>query len=330
MAGAVLVMLAAFSPWALLRLLPLAELASGAAGCAPRRATHRRRRARRRRAIGARRRRGLGVADRLRRDATQAADESRRRAGGRRSRTSPDCVDGGPQASSGDGAAPGRRRPGTAESGDPATPNEPTRPTPARPSPTRRHGTRARDLGATLAGTRAQRRSNLLATPVSLTRTSATLVTDERLTYRFGPLERRGLLGQLRAGQAVAVGAGRARGDRRARPRADGGRRVPRRAARSAAALLVAFAPLGRPHRRGVGCRSSSPFALRSLRGPAPLPLARSRRRDGRGRARPAAATPAEASASGRAEPRSRASGSSTPPTATARSGSSASSAAGG
>ena len=32
MTGAVLVLLAAFSPWALLRLIPLAELASGAAG----------------------------------------------------------------------------------------------------------------------------------------------------------------------------------------------------------------------------------------------------------------------------------------------------------
>ena len=32
MAGAVLVLLAAFSPWALLRLIPLAELASGAVG----------------------------------------------------------------------------------------------------------------------------------------------------------------------------------------------------------------------------------------------------------------------------------------------------------
>ena len=32
MAGAVLIMLAAFSPWALLRLIPLAEVASGAAG----------------------------------------------------------------------------------------------------------------------------------------------------------------------------------------------------------------------------------------------------------------------------------------------------------
>jgi hypothetical protein len=33
-------------------------------------------------------------------------------------------------------------------------------------------------------------------------------VTGERLTYRFGPLERRGILGQLRAGQAAAVAAG--------------------------------------------------------------------------------------------------------------------------
>jgi hypothetical protein len=33
-------------------------------------------------------------------------------------------------------------------------------------------------------------------------------VTGERLTYRFGPLERRGILGQIRAGQAVAVAAG--------------------------------------------------------------------------------------------------------------------------
>jgi hypothetical protein len=33
-------------------------------------------------------------------------------------------------------------------------------------------------------------------------------VTAERLSYRFGPLERRGLLGQVRGGQAVAVAAG--------------------------------------------------------------------------------------------------------------------------
>jgi hypothetical protein len=33
-------------------------------------------------------------------------------------------------------------------------------------------------------------------------------VTEERLTYRFGPLERRGLLGQLRLGQAASVAAG--------------------------------------------------------------------------------------------------------------------------
>ncbi len=33
-------------------------------------------------------------------------------------------------------------------------------------------------------------------------------MTEERLTYRFGPLERRGLLGQLRLGQAGAVAGG--------------------------------------------------------------------------------------------------------------------------
>ena len=33
-------------------------------------------------------------------------------------------------------------------------------------------------------------------------------MTDERLTYRFGPLERRGILGQVRAGQAVAAATG--------------------------------------------------------------------------------------------------------------------------
>ena len=33
-------------------------------------------------------------------------------------------------------------------------------------------------------------------------------MTGERLTYRFGPLERRGILGQIRAGQAAAVAVG--------------------------------------------------------------------------------------------------------------------------
>jgi hypothetical protein len=70
-------------------------------------------------------------------------------------------------------------------------------------------------------------------------------VTDERLTYRFGPLERRGILGQIRAGQAVAVAAGAFAAivalDRA--PTAAGaflGTLV------VAASLLVAFAPVGR------------------------------------------------------------------------------------
>ncbi|MBV9685378.1 MAG: hypothetical protein JO046_26530, partial [Solirubrobacterales bacterium] len=33
-------------------------------------------------------------------------------------------------------------------------------------------------------------------------------MSDERLTYRFGPVERRGILGQLRPGQATVIAAG--------------------------------------------------------------------------------------------------------------------------
>ena len=49
-------------------------------------------------------------------------------------------------------------------------------------------------------------------------------VTPGRLTYRFGPLERRGILGPVRAGQALMLGRRRAAGDRGARPVPDGGR----------------------------------------------------------------------------------------------------------
>jgi hypothetical protein len=31
-------------------------------------------------------------------------------------------------------------------------------------------------------------------------------VSDERLTYRFGPIERRGILGSVRTGQAIVLG----------------------------------------------------------------------------------------------------------------------------
>ncbi len=33
-------------------------------------------------------------------------------------------------------------------------------------------------------------------------------MTPDRLSYRFGPLERRGLLGPLRSGQVICLGAG--------------------------------------------------------------------------------------------------------------------------
>jgi hypothetical protein len=71
------------------------------------------------------------------------------------------------------------------------------------------------------------------------------VVTGERLTYRFGPLERRGILGQIRGGQAAAVAAGALAAifvlDRA--PTAAGafvGTLL------LAASMVVAFAPIGR------------------------------------------------------------------------------------
>ena len=89
-------------------------------------------------------------------------------------------------------------------------------------------------------------------------------MTGERLTYRFGPLERRGLLGQLRGGQAA-----RSRRERRRRSLCSTARR--RRAARSSGRccwgpVLIAFAPLGRQPLRN-GRRSCSRSPLRLLRG---------------------------------------------------------------
>ena len=70
-------------------------------------------------------------------------------------------------------------------------------------------------------------------------------MTGERLSYRFGPLERRGILGQVRGGQAAAV----ATGALAAIVMLD---RAPTAAGAFlgmlllASALLVAFAPVGR------------------------------------------------------------------------------------
>ena len=102
-------------------------------------------------------------------------------------------------------------------------------------------------------------------------------MTGERLTYRFGPLERRGILGQIRAGQAVAVAAGALAAivvlDRA--PTAAGaflGTLL------VAASLLVAFAPVGR---RTVDewLPVVASFGVRRARGRLRLPLARSHRR---------------------------------------------------
>jgi Putative type VII ESX secretion system translocon, EccE len=70
-------------------------------------------------------------------------------------------------------------------------------------------------------------------------------MTEERLSYRFGPVERRGLLGQLRAGQAAVVAAGAVAAivaiDRD--PSAAGAFLA---MLGLAAALALAFAPVGR------------------------------------------------------------------------------------
>jgi hypothetical protein len=90
-------------------------------------------------------------------------------------------------------------------------------------------------------------------------------VTDDRLAYQFGPLERRGLLGQLRAGQAATVAAGGAAAivalDRE--PTAAGAFLA---ALLVGGCLLVAFAPLGR--RTGEEWAPVALlFALRLVRG---------------------------------------------------------------
>ena len=71
-------------------------------------------------------------------------------------------------------------------------------------------------------------------------------MSERRPTYRFGPLERRGLLGPVARGQAAMLGARRSLlAIVRARPRAVGGRRAAGAASCALAAAPLAFAPLG-------------------------------------------------------------------------------------
>ena len=90
-------------------------------------------------------------------------------------------------------------------------------------------------------------------------------MTEERTTYRFGPLERRGIFGQLRGGQAAAVAAGALAAvvllDRA--PTAAGaflGTLL------FAGALLVAFAPVGR-RTADEWLPVAASFGLRLVRG---------------------------------------------------------------
>ena len=90
-------------------------------------------------------------------------------------------------------------------------------------------------------------------------------MSERRLTYSFGPLERRGLLGPVRAGQAAVIASGGVAGDRRPRRVAVGAGRARRRRRCSAAALATACLPARRPHGGGVAAADA-----RVLVAPAP------------------------------------------------------------
>jgi hypothetical protein len=102
---------------------------------------------------------------------------------------------------------------------------------------------------------------------------------SERLTYRFGPLERRGILGGIRAGQAISLALGvlLAVISLDAAPSGAG---VLVAAVALAVALLVAVAPLGR-RTLHEWAPIASGFALRKLTGEwrSPLPMAGMRAR---------------------------------------------------
>ena len=155
-------------------------------------------------------------------------------------------------------------------------------------------------------------------------------MSDKRLTYRFGPLERRGILGPIRAGQAATLGARGGAGDRGAR-----------HSSPTAAGALVATVAVrvagGASRWRRSGRRTveewapiAVAFAGRRLLGQAALSLAGAHARNARAAEAGARGRSRQARRSPRRRRRCAACGSSTPTTATGRSARSASTAGGG
>ena len=289
MAGAVLVLLAAFSPWAMLRFVPMAEPASGAAGGL---------------------RGEVGRAGAIANDARVLAEEwSEIATAAMRRNAQGGGTDPGPLAQPDSGPAAGPQ----------ILPVAPTRIRLRRlvqsgsggwqsgsggwqsgsggwqsgsggwrsGSGGRRSGCGGRRSGC--GGRRSgwgRARVRCKGDPHDVGLAArGSVVTGERLTYRFGPLERRGLFGQLRGGQAAAVAAGAAAAivvlDRA--PSAAGaflGTLL------FAGSLLLAFAPARPPHRRGMGAGRARVFAPAGARTDS-VPLAGAGRRDGGDRARP-------------------------------------------
>ena len=296
MAGAVLVLLAAFSPWAMLRFVPMAELASGAAGGLRGevgRAGAIANDARVLRGGVERDRHGRDAAECAgRRDGSGTAGAARFRSCGRPSRILPDGADdgsgsGGWQSGSGDGG------------GGPAPEAVAVR---LRRLAVGGAAVRLRTSGvplrsATVRGHELEFSAKGDPHDVGLA-ARGSVVTGERLTYRFGPLERRGLFGQLRGGQAAAVATGAAAAivvlDRA--PSAAGAFLGTLLVARRAASRVRAARP---PHRRGMGAGGARVLAPARARTDA-VPLAGTGRRDGGDRAPGAAAPVAPPSAAGR------------------------------
>ena len=127
---------------------------------------------------------------------------------------------------------------------DPGPPNECAGPPDDPGPPDAAHGTRARPF-ATLPVLEFER-GEPARDPAAPER--GRVVTDDRLTYQFGPLERRGLLGQLRAGQAATVGAGGAAAIVALDREPTAGKGMFLAALLVGGCLLIAFAPLRPPH----------------------------------------------------------------------------------
>ena len=188
LAGVVLLIMGAFTPWALLRLLPLAEVASSAAGSLARETRARAHAGADAGGPGRALRPGLGRGDYRAHAAGRLGCDSRTSRGSRAigvSTATPATPQGGQRVATRDVKKP-------------------------------------LEAQAHAAGARSRNRCPRTITAPSIAETldvghrraargreqGQVAAVSERLSYRFGPLERRGILGPVRAGQAATIAVG--------------------------------------------------------------------------------------------------------------------------